>query len=832
MIVSLAGRMTLRDWRAGELNFLLIALMIAVASLASVGFLSDRMRAGLEQNAHQLLASDLLISADQPLAPEWKEKLASGSLQTAETAVFPSMAFSTDQAQPAARLVSLKAVSASYPLRGSLKIRDEKNQLQTAGAPPAGSVWVDQSLLYALNLQIGQPLRLGDQTLRISAVIENEPDRGAGFMNFAPRAMIAMSDLAATGLIQDGSRVTYRLLVAGDQKAVANLQQQWQVMLDKGKYRGIRMESWENGRPEMRTTLDRAEQFLSLVSLLASLLAALAIAMAANRYMQRHLDAVAMLRCLGLTQTQATTVFALEFLALAIAGSVAGVALGYAGHLVLIRWLGDLLTTDLPPASTLTALKGLLTGIVLLAGFAMPQVLRLRKVPHTHVIRRQLDSGKQWLWGAYATGLLAMLGLMVWHTGQIRMSLLLAAGFVIAGGIFALAARLLLLALGLLRHRLPFQSWRFAVNNLLRRRMVTVVQMVSLSLGLTALLLLTVVRQDLLAAWRQASPPDAPNHFVLNVQPEQKSEIAGRLAEFQQAPMYPMIRGRLTAVNDKTVNVDDYAADQAKRLVDREFNLSTSNTLPAANQLTAGKWFEPYETSGASVEEGLAKTLGLKLYDKLQFDVAGEKFEVKITSLRKVDWASMRVNFFVLLTPDVAESLPQSWISAFHVKPEQMQRVSQLSSDFPNLTVVDSGAMVRQVQDVLNQVIAAVEFLFLFALLSGMLVLYAALAGSLDVRQQESALLRALGATKKQLQRAQWLEFSLLGMMAGILAALTASAIGWMLATVFFEFEWHFSLLPWAVGMLAGVSCSLLAAGLGLQRILTRPPVASLREAN
>lgn len=832
MIASLAGRMTLRDWRAGELNFLLIALMIAVASLASVGFLSDRMRAGLEQNAHQLLASDLLISGDQPLVPEWKEKIAASGVQSAETVVFPSMAFSTDNEQPSAKLVSLKAVSTAYPLRGALKIRDAQNQLQSASAPAAGTVWVDQSLLYALNLKTGQALRLGDLTLRIAAVIENEPDRGAGFMNFAPRAMIAMSDLAATGLIQDGSRVTYRLLVAGDKTAIAGLQKQWQTMLDKGQYRGVRMESWESGRPEMRSTLDRAEQFLSLVSLLAALLAALAIAMAANRYMQRHLDAVAMLRCLGLTQTQATMVFALEFLMLAIAGSVAGVMLGYAGHLALIRWLGDLLTTDLPPASVATAGKGLLTGVVLLAGFAMPQVLRLRKVPHTHVIRRQLDSGRQWLWGAYLTGLLAMLGLMIWHTGQIKMSILLAVGFVVAGGVFALAGRGLLSVLGLLRHRLPFQSWRFAVNNLLRRRMVTVVQMVSLALGLTALLLLTVVRQDLLAAWRQASPPDAPNHFVLNVQPEQKVDIVNRLSEFQQPPMYPMIRGRLTAVNGKAVSVDDYAADQAKRLVDREFNLSTSDRLPAANQLTAGSWFEPYETSGASVEEGLAKTLGLKLYDKLQFDVAGQKFEVKITSLRKVDWASMRVNFFVLLTPDVAENLPQSWISAFHVKPEQMQRVSQLSADFPNLTVVDSGAMVRQVQDVLNQVIAAVEFLFLFALVSGMLVLYAALAGSLDVRQQESALLRALGATKQQLQRAQWLEFSLLGMMSGVLAALTASAIGWMLATQFFEFAWQFSLLPWIAGIIAGISCSLLAAGVGLQRILTRPPVASLREAS
>ena len=363
--------MTMRDWRAGELRFLLIALMIAVASLASVGFFTDRMRSGLNRDAHQMLGADLLVAADQPINPQWRQVAEQRGLKTAETLAFPSMALAGQGDDALTRLVSLKAVSPDYPLRGNVKLNQGEAEVLTKTTPKPGTVWIDPPLLSALNLGIGQKIKLGELQFTVAETIANEPDRGAGFMNFAPRAMIALSDIPASKLIQNGSRVTYRLLMAGDAKLIAAYQKELQAKIDTEKLKGIRLESLESGRPEMRATLDRADQFLSLVSLLSAMLAAVAIAMAARRFMLRHLDACAMLRCLGLTQNQVTAMYLMEFVMLGLLGSAIGVALGYAGHYVLLEWLGKLVAKDLPEASFLPALQGIATGPLALA-WALP----------------------------------------------------------------------------------------------------------------------------------------------------------------------------------------------------------------------------------------------------------------------------------------------------------------------------------------------------------------------------------------------------------------------------------------------------------------------------
>lgn len=832
-MLTLSWKMSLRDWRAGELRFLLIALMIAVASLSSVGFFVDRMRNALERDAHQLLGADLLISADQPIRAAWRAEAEQLGLQRAETVVFPSMAITGEGDTAKAKLVALKAVSDAYPLRGSLKLSQNKLEVPTKAVPAPGTVWVDPALMGNLKLKIGSRLKLGDQQLTVTQVIASEPDRGAAFLNIDPRAMLNLADLPKTNLIQNGSRVTYRLLLAGKAEVISAFQKRIKNRIETENIKGVRIESLETGRPEIRVTLARAGQFLSLVSLLSAMLAAVAVAMAARRFMLRHLDACAMLRCLGLTQAQVTSMYLIEFLMVGFVGSLIGVALGFLAHFFLLESVGKLLTSDLPPLSWLPALQGMATGLLLLVGFALPPILQLRNVPHNRVIRREQEAPQALTLLTYLLGLGMFVALLLWQAGDLQLGFITALGFLLGMCGFALVAWLAVASLKRLRTLFAASAWRFAITALQRRPGATVMQVVSLALGLMALLLLTVVRGDLVSAWKKATPADAPNQFVINIQPDQKNEIAEHLRQYAQPVLFPMIRGRLVQINEHALTDEIYKQGPAKQLVEREFNLSTMNELPALNTISAGKWYDDASAkeAEASVEAELAKTLNIHLGDKLNFDVAGQMLSAKVTSFRKLDWGSMRVNFYVIINPKAMTDLPRTWITSLHVPESDTQFVSQLTQNFPNLTVVDVGAVIKQLQSVLDQVIGAVEFLFLFTLVSGVLVLYAALAGSQDLRMREAALLRALGATRKQLSQAQWIEFLLVGCLAGLLAASGASAIGFALASKVFNFEWNFSPLVWIAGGSVGTICALIGGWLGLRNVLNQPPLLSLRES-
>ena len=827
-----ALRMTRRDWRAGELRFLLAALAVAVAALSAVGFFVDRMNAALERDATELLGADLLVRSDYPLRDAWRAEALARGLTSADVVSFPSMATTGRAETEDTRLVAVKAVSSAYPLRGDLRLRTKNAELTTKGAPQAGTVWVDTALLSLRGLHLGDAMTLGERRFTIAAEILLEKDRGAGFMNFAPRVMLALQDLESTGLVQNGSRITYRLQLAGNSSDIAAFQRWLENEIKVNEVRGVQLESLESGRPEMRTTLERARQFLSLVSLLTAMLAALAIAMAARRFMQRHLDAVAMLRCLGLKQNEVTLIYLIEFILIGTIGSLIGAAIGFAAHFLLLEWLGALMTTQLPPPGWMPLVQGVATGLLLLLGFAIPPVLQLRNVPHNRVIRREQDPPKAFTISGYLLALASFMGLLLWQARDLRLGLLTFGGFITLLAVSFMAGWLLLRLVQSVRVPPGWPAWRFAQTSLKRRPAATILQIVALSLGLMALLLLTVVRQDLVAAWRQSSPPDAPNHFIINIQPDQREAVAQELTKngIADVGLDPMIRGRLLQVDGRNISSATYTEERAQRLVEREFNLSTLTELPAHNTITEGRWFDNAQPE-ASVEQGLAKTLGLKLGDLLRFDVGGQSVDVKITSLRKLDWGSMRVNFFVILNPSAAQNLPATYITAFHLPATQQSLVNQLVRHYPNLTIVDVGSMVVQVQQVIDQVIAAVEFLFLFTLVSGVMVLAAAMLISQNERAHEAGLLRALGATRRELSRAQWVECLLVGAAAGVLAASGASLVGWVLAHQVFEFEWQFSPLVWIVGIAAGIVCAFLGGWFGLRNVLSRPPIQTLREA-
>lgn len=835
-MLSYSWRMLRRDARGGELRLLAVALAIAVAALTAVGFFADRVRQALERESHQLLGADLLLTADHPWPPWMAEAARTHGLQVVETRTFPSMVTRGEGQDLRAQLAEIKAVGAAYPLRGGLRIAPALNapDAPVGRVPAPGDIWIDERLASALGASVGDLIAVGQRALRVDAVLTLEPDRGINFFSVAPRLLMNLDDLPGTALLQVGSRVAYRLLLAGDSTRLQHFRREVESKLGRGE----RLEDPESGRPEIRGALERAQKFLGLSALLTVVLAAVAVALAARRYVQRHLDPCAVMRCLGATQILLLRLYLGQFALLGVLASVLGCALGYLAHYALHAWLAQLLATPLPPPGMLPAIQGVAVGLLLLFGFAVPPLLQLKRVSTLRVLRRELGSSRSGLLGGYLLGFLALAGLMFWMAGQIELGAYVVGGFSVALIAFSLIARGAIRLAAVLRSRRAAAAfgWRYGLASLERRASASVAQIVAMALGLMALLLLTVTRSELLNAWRGSVPVDAPNRFVVNVQPEQVGPVRAALAaQGLNAALAPMVRGRLTRINEAEVSTASYTDDRAQRLIDREFNLSMRVDLPEDNRVSAGRWFSPAEiegkgaTAAASVEEGLARTLGLVVGDRIEFVVAGEKIAMTVVGLRKLDWDTMRVNFFVLTPPRVLEGYPASWITSFYLPPEKADFVNRLVGEFPNLTVIDVAAILRQLQSIIDQVARAVQFVFLFTLLAGVIVLYAALASAADERRYELAVMRALGARRKQLRRALLAEFATVGGLAGLIAAIGAIVVGQILARQIFRFELaiDFWLLPLAI--CGGGLLVIIAGWLAAARLLRVAPLEALR---
>ena len=838
--LTVAWRQLLRDWRAGELRLLMLAVALAVAALCAVAFLSDRLDQGLRRDAAQLLGGDAIVASDQPTPPAILDLATQLKLTTVRSASFPSMARADEAQGGESRLVAVKAVSGGYPLRGRVKLREALPG--RSGAPAPGEVWADPAVADGLGLKLGDKLLLGDSELLLAALIETEPDRGGGFINFAPRVLLTEADLAATRLVQPASRLTYRLAVVPGPGASADAVKRFvtaseQVIADQ-KLRGLRLESLESGRPEMRQTLDRAARFLRLVAMLSALLAAVAVALAARDFAARHLDACAMLRVLGQPQRRIAWAYGLEFLMAGLAASLAGVLLGLALHQVFVSLLAGLINVELPAPSIWPALLGLGLGLSLLMGFGLPPVLQLSAVPPLRVIRRDLGApkaGSLLVLGAGVAGLGAILMVLA---GDIKLGGIAAAGF--AGAVLVFAG-LAWGAVKLLRRIVPVNvsgarvpRWLLlATRQVAARPGFAVMQVSSLAVGLLALALLVLLRTDLIDSWRAATPASAPDRFVINIQPDQAEAFRQTLADagVKDYDWYPMIRGRLTTINGEAVQGRRFTEDRAQRLSEREFNLSHTDEMPAHNQLVGGGWgAAPAGEMGLSVEDGLAKTLGVKLGDQLGFDIAGQPVQGRITSLRKVDWSSMRVNFFVLFEKAELPELPATQIAAYRMPPG-VKLDRELARQFPNLTVIDVSAQLNQVQGVLDQVIQAVQFLFGFTLATGLVVLLAAVGSTREARAREFGLMRALGAPSSLLAQVQRAELLGVGALAGFLAGTVAIVLAGLLARYVFEFDWQMK--PW-VPLVSAACGALLAWSAGwwsLRGVLQRPVMQTLREA-
>ncbi len=812
-----------RELASGELRVLLLGLIIGVGAFTSVALFNERVHQAMTHQAGELLAADLLIQSSSPLPEAWKQSALGMGLQLAETISFRSMTLAGERLQ----MAEVKAVSRGYPLRGRLLVAETSGHLeqQRQTPPQSGSVWLERQLLDRLGLKPGDDLQLGESGFRISGLIIEEPDRGGSLFNIAPRLMMNPVDLPATGLLTVGSRAEYRLLLAGE----ADVLEAFRGWIKPRLQAGQRLLGPRDSRRELTSALERAERFLGLASLVSLLLAAVAIAMAANRYARRHLDNAALLRCLGASRQLITRIFTGQLLLLGLAGSLIGLLFGYLVQHLLAALLAGLFIQQLPPPTLQPLLLGLLIGLVTLTGFALPPLLALRNTPPLRVLRREMPLPRISRLAIYGPALAVLTGLLAWQADDWQLTLLVSLGLLATLSLLALVAWLMT---RMLQHvsLSGGQPWRLGLANIARHPEVSIIQLVAVGLGMMVILLLILIRTDLLDAWRATLPFEAPNHFLINVQADQLAPLEKFFRQQKQpAPViYPMVRGRLHSLNGTPVEAESYSQPRAKQLIQREFNLSWMERMPTTNRLVSGHWWSRTDERGWSVEKGIARTLGIQLGDRLTFEIAGQTVSAPVTSLRTVAWDSFEVNFFVIAPPGQLDLTQASYITAFFLPPGKELFRARLIEHFPNITDIDVGALMLRIRSIIDRVILSVQFVSLFTLLAGLVVLLAAVQSSLDERIREAAILRTLGAMKRQIRTAIVTEFMVLGAIAGLLAALGASLIAALLADQLFGLSYQGNLWIWPGSLLSGMLLMGASGVLGVRSVLQKPPLQQI----
>ncbi|WP_019591291.1 ABC transporter permease [Thioalkalivibrio sp. ALE20] len=818
-------RGTRQEWRSAELRVLAAALVVAVAAVAAVGFFTDRVDRGMADEAASLLGGDLSVVARDPIPDEWVEEARERGLEQVRTAALPSVLFG---AEDRSRLSSLRAVGPDWPLVGEARIRDaEGRERAVTEGPESGEAWLESSLLNDLGLEPGDTVTVGRRDLEITAVLTLEPDRGSALTDLAPRLLLAYQDLESTELIGPGSRVRYQFHLRGADNAVAGFEQWLEPRLESGQ----RVQGLEDASPELRAAIERAERFLGLASLMAVLLAGAAIAVAAHHFAQRRADSAAIMRALGASARRVLAVYFGRVLLVALIASLIGLAIGFAAQFVLAALLGDWLDADLPAPGLRPVVAGLGVGLITAAGFALPAMLRIGQIPPLRVLRRDigLPSASVWLSGGLAVA--AFGALLWWQAADAQLALWVLLGTAGALLTLGLLGAALVLAVRPLRDRGGI-ALRFGLANLARRGGLSAVQLVAFSVGILALLLLAIVRVDLLEAWDASIPEDAPNHFYVNIQPGEQDRLADRMEEagLERPQMDPMIRGRLVAINDLPVGPEDFDDERTRRLLDREFNLSYAEQPPEHNPVVEGHWtLDQPDSDGLSVEAGLMERLELELGDSLTFRIGGRAVRGTITNVREVNWDSFRVNFFVTGAPALLDEQPRTYITAFRLPEDMHDAQSRWLRDFPAVTAIDVSAILERVRDIIEQATRAVEYVFLFTLVAGLTVLFAAVQATRDVRRREAALLRTLGARRRDIRNALLAEFGTLGFLAGLLAAIIATVIGALLAWQVFDFDYRVNPMTFVYGIGGGTLGIALAGWLGTRRVLDQAPLTVLR---
>ena len=824
--LRLALRSLLRDLKSGEVVVLVLALIVAVASITAVGFFTSRIAGAIERQASEVLGADLRLESARETDPAYEAEAERRGLRTARIVSMPSVVFAGDESS----LVALRAASEGYPLRGRLKIADAPFEpaRATGAIPGPGEAWADSRLLARLGVPVGSRLSVGAHSVTVTQVLDYRPDQGSGFADLSATLLINLEDLGKTELVQPGSRVRRALLFAGESRPLEDFRAYLEATIRPGE----RLQSVEDASPQIRASSDRAARFLSLASMASVLLAAIAVAMTARRYAQRHLDSAALQKCMGASQGLVLRQTLLQLVAVALVTGAIGTLVGLLAQFGLEWLLRDLVRGDLPPPTADVAWLGLGTSVVVLTGFALPPMLQLKRVPPARVLRRNLEPPPLRYAVVYGFAVAAVLALLLWLVRDARLVAYLAAGI---GGTFTLLG---LAGALLVRSLAPFRSsagvaWRYGLANIARRGRESIAQLVAFGLGLMVLLLLLLVRDDLLDEWQASLPGDAPNYFMINIRPDEGQAVSRFFSQrgLPATELVPMIRARLVRINEMAVEDMDFQSERARGFVEREANLTWAEQLREDNRLIAGRWWDAQRNGRAevSVEREYAELLGLKLGDELEYDVAGESVSARVTSLREVQWDSFRPNFFVVFSPGVLDDVTGTLITSVHLGPDQRPALVELVREFPEVTIIDIEALLSQVREVMNKATLAVEYVFGFTLAAGLMVLLAAVQATRDERRYESAMLRTLGASRRVVFQGLAAEFTVIGLLAGLLAATGASVAGFFLAREVFNLDYSPDPTVWLAGILGGALLVGSAGLLATRSVVTHPPVATLR---
>jgi putative ABC transport system permease protein len=816
-----------RDLKSGELSVLLLALMIAVLSLTAVGFFISRVSAGVSAQASEVLAADLRLESSVPIPQKYFTDAEARGLQTAKILSFPTALFNGDKNQ----LVAFNAVSKGYPLRGRVRVADVPfgAARETDGIPAKGEVWVDARAMAQLALEVGTSVHIGAAIFRITQVLDYRPDQGGGYVNLAPSVLINYEDLGATQLIQPGSRVNYYALFAGRTAAVAD----FRTYLKQAKLPSERIDDVAGSSRQLSAAIDRATRFLNLASLAAVLLAAIAVAMGARRYASRHIDTVALMKCMGASQNFVLGVSLVELTLLALFAVLIGSALGYVGQLGLAWLLRNLIRGILPGASLAPLPIALVTVGAMLIGFAAPPLLQLKNTPPARVLRKTVSAPPLRYGLSYVLALGALLAILWSLVHDTELVFEVMAGVLGVGLVLALAGFGLVRLTGRLRGGVGV-AWRYGLANVSRRGAGSVVQIVAFGLGLMVLLLLAVVRGDLLTDWRRSLPPDVPNNFLVNIRPDERQSLQQFLDahHFGKPTLYPMVRARMTAINSENAAELKSRDEAARNYIDREQNLTWSANLLEDNQLVSGNWWTAADAGKplVSVSSEYAEALKLHVGDKLSFDVAGEPLTVTISSIRKIRWDSFRPNFFLVFPPGLLDGAAGTYMTALYLTPSQRSALGDLVRQFPTVSVFDVDAILKQIRDIMDRASLAVQYVFLFTLLAGVIVLLAAVQSTRDERRYESAMLRTLGASRLTVLQGVAAEFAALGFLSGTLAAMGATGIGLLLARRLFSIEYTLDPWVWVAGLVCGTVLVGLSGTLATRSVINTPPIVTLRD--
>ncbi len=819
-----AIRMLARDWRGGELGVLLAALIVAVAIVSGISAFASRLQNALEHESHRFLAADRVLASGRDPGRQWLEQATSLGLDTAETLSFPSMVYAGEEDM---YLASVKAVTPNYPLRGDMVMSAQPfGELQTVSAGPAqGQVWLDSRLFPLLNVGVGEIITIGELDLTVAAAVRSEPDQGTSMFGYGPRVLMHYQDIPATGVVQPGSRVQYRQLFAGDEAQLVLLMAALEPRLESGQ----RVLDVSNNQQGIGRALQRAEQFLLLAGSLGVVLAGVAIALAARRFSERHYDYVAIMKSLGSTSTAINNLYGTSLLLLGITATVVGCALGW----IMQESFFALFAEALPLTPGSSGLRpyaiGGVTALVCLGSIAWPPLQRLGQASPLRVLRRDMpDEARRTIYD-YLLGLAAIVLLMLWYSGDWKLTAAVLAGLIASASLAAVGAVLLLRG-GRLAGMRAGSVWRLALAGLQRRGGANTLQVVVFSMAIMLLLILLLVRTSLIEEWQMQLPEGTPNHFLVNIAPHEVNQVRealDRKAVLSQ-PLYPMIRGRMTHINGEALGQTD---DPTVGRRERGANLSWSNKLPEDNKLLQGEWWAADTTEPlVSIEREMAERMEVKVGDRMRFLIGSQPLDVTVSSIRQVNWETMQPNFWLLFPPAVLQSFPATFMTSFHLQASEKSFLNEFIRQFPTVTVVEMDVVIAQIRGIISQVSAAIELVLGVILVAGALVLIAGVQASVDSRLYESAILRALGAPRKLILGSLVIEFSTLGFFAGLLATVAAELSVMILQTQVLDMSYTPHPLLWMIGPLVGVVIIGALGVLNCRQVVSSPPVAVLRE--